>query len=81
MMMKGEEKDSRKREREGEGKNATKFCFSAQTRRDEQANTHTLIVSQLDRISSVRMYELIYSVYRMSSFDFDFEISLFKFFV
>jgi len=54
MMMKKIEKG---RERERRKKNETKFCFSAQTGRDESEH----IVSQLDRISCVCMYELIYS--------------------
>jgi hypothetical protein len=50
-----EENRKGKREREKE-KNETKFCFSAQTGRDESEH----IASQLDRISCVCIYELMY---------------------
>jgi len=55
MMMKKKIEKGREREREKE-KNETKFCFSAQTGRDESEH----IASQLDRISCVCIYELMY---------------------
>ncbi len=51
-----DDEENRKGKGEREEKNETKFCSSAQTGRDE--NEH--IASQLDRISCVCMYEVMY---------------------